>query len=384
MRKRTVMALFLVLTMLGLVACSTSKPAGEPAAPAPSGGTSEPGTQPAAPEPAAGAPRQLNLLVWEGYADPHFVEAFEKEHNVKINAAYMGSSDELVAKIAGGGDTVFDLISPSSDVAGVLVDQGLVAEIDLSQVPTYGKLSEKLRNLPLVRRGDKVYGVPFTWGPDPLIYNADVFTTPPDSWAVFWDPQYAGKVSVWDDISTVYLAAQYLGIDKGNPDVLYSMSDDQLQQAKAKLLEMKPNVRAYWSTGGDLTNMFANGEVVVAVGWPLVTQDLKKLGKNVGETIPKEGTTGWIDHWLVTAASQNKDLAHQFIEYMIQGQTMKLVADVTNYGVSNPEAAVHMSQEQAAGIHLDDPDSYMARINFWQSVPRRDQYLEIWNEVKNG
>jgi len=37
----------------------------------------------------------LNLLVWEGYADPSFVKAFEDENQCKISASYMGSSDEL-------------------------------------------------------------------------------------------------------------------------------------------------------------------------------------------------------------------------------------------------------------------------------------------------
>jgi len=33
---------------------------------------------------------------------------------------------------------------------------------------------------------------------------------------------------------------------------------------------------------------------------------------------------------------------------------------------------------------LDDPDEYMKRIYFWQDVPRRPKYTEIWNEVKNA
>jgi len=43
----------------------------------------------------------LNLLVWEGYADPAFVKAFEEQHHCKVSASYMGSSDELVAKLRG-------------------------------------------------------------------------------------------------------------------------------------------------------------------------------------------------------------------------------------------------------------------------------------------
>ena len=59
----------------------------------------------------------LNLLVWEGYADPSFIKAFEEQNHCKVTASYMGSSDELMAKLRGGSAGNYDVISPSSDVA---------------------------------------------------------------------------------------------------------------------------------------------------------------------------------------------------------------------------------------------------------------------------
>src|SRR5260370_16459034 len=59
----------------------------------------------------------LSLLVWEGYADPSFVRAFEEAHQCKVTASYMGSSDDLVAKLRGGSASSYDVISPSTDVA---------------------------------------------------------------------------------------------------------------------------------------------------------------------------------------------------------------------------------------------------------------------------
>src|SRR3979490_1574240 len=92
----------------------------------------------------------LSLLVWEGYADPSFLQPFEQSHHCKVVAAYMGSSDELVAKLRGGSASNYDVISPSSDVATSIVRAGLVTPLDLSKLPTYSQLSAKLRDLPLV------------------------------------------------------------------------------------------------------------------------------------------------------------------------------------------------------------------------------------------
>jgi spermidine/putrescine-binding protein len=326
----------------------------------------------------------LNLLVWEGYAEASFIHEFEVSHHCKVTASYMGSSDELVAKLRGGSASNYDVVSPSSDVATTIVKAGLVAPLDLPKVPSYSQLSPKLRDLPLVKANGQVYGVPFMWGPNPLLYDTTVLSQPPASWAVFWDPKYKGKVSVWDDLSTVYMAAQILGYDKPDPSQLYNLTDDQLAAVKKKLIELKPNIRKIWSTGGELTNLFQNHEVVLAMGWPLNTNDLRKLNFPIGETIPKENTTGWIDHLMITAASTNKDLAHAFLEYMIEAKTQKLVTDRTHYTPANPGASQFLTSEEMKGLHLDDPDTYMQRIYFWQDVPRRAKYNEIWNEVKNA
>jgi spermidine/putrescine-binding protein len=324
----------------------------------------------------------LNLLVWEGYADPSFVRAFEEQNQCKVSASYMGSSDELVAKLRGGSAGNYDVISPSSDVATSIATAGLAIPLDLSKIPSYGQLSPQLTTLPLVRIKNEVYGVPFMWGPDPMIYDTTAFTQPPDSWSVMWDPKYKGKISVWDDLSTVYMGAQVLGFDKPDPSQLYNLSDQQLEAVKKKLLELKPNIRKMWSTGGELTNLFQNHEIVIAMGWPLNTADLKKANFPVGETIPKENTTGWIDHLMITAGSENKDLAYKFLEYMVEAKTQKRVTDKTHYVPANPQAGQFMTPEEVRTLHLDNVEAYQKRIYFWQNVARRAKYNEIWNDVK--
>src|SRR2546429_527883 len=107
----------------------------------------------------------LSLLVWEGYADPTFVHDFEVSRHCKIVASYMGSSDELVAKLRGGSGANYDVISPSSDVAASIARAGLAAPPDLSKLPSYSQLSGKPRNLPPVKANGQVFGAPFIWGP---------------------------------------------------------------------------------------------------------------------------------------------------------------------------------------------------------------------------
>jgi len=73
----------------------------------------------------------------------------------------------------------------------------------------------------------------------------------------------------------------------------------------------------------------------------------------VGKTIPKENTTGWIDHLMITAGSENKDLAYEFLEYMIEAQTQKKVTDVTGLharqSASCPVYDAGRSEESSSG-----------------------------------
>ena len=115
--------------------------------------------------------------------------ASKRQYHCKVSASYMGSSDELIAKLRGGSAGNYDVISPSSDVATSIAAAGLALPLDLSQIPSYSQLSPQLTSLPLVRINGQVYGVPFMWGPDPLIYDTTAFPKPPDSWTCSVGPE---------------------------------------------------------------------------------------------------------------------------------------------------------------------------------------------------
>jgi putative spermidine/putrescine transport system substrate-binding protein/spermidine/putrescine transport system substrate-binding protein len=175
------------------------------------------------------------------------------------------------------------------------------------------------------------------------------------------------------------MAAQVLGYE---PSALYNLTDDQRSKVKAKLLELKPNIRKMWSTGGELTNLFEAHEISIAMGWPLMSNQLRARHFPIGETIPKENTTGWIDHLMITAASPHPDLAYQLLEYLSEAGVQKQVSAVTGYLPANPGVGPLLSPEERHNLHLDDLDAYQKRIYFWENVPRRDKYNQIWNEVK--
>ena len=325
----------------------------------------------------------LNILAWEGYADASFTKAFEEKYGVTVKGTYFGSSDELVSKLQSGGGSSYDIITPSSDVAGYIVESGLVEPIDMGQIAAWKSLSPVLVGMKDVQKDGKTYGMPFTWGPDYLIYDANVIKETPTSWELFMDPKYKGKIALYDDISTIYLAAQMLGYDKTDQSVLYNMTEEQLAACKAKLVAMKPQVRKNWASAGELDNLFKNKEIVAAVGWPLTPANLNKQGMNIKSVIPKEGATGWIDRLMIVKDAKNKQLAQLWLDYVSSPKIMAQVAEFTQYYVSNPEANALLTPETQKLMDVTSMDSMFKTLNFWQPVKNRKRYNEIWSEVKN-
>ncbi|MGH7538995.1 MAG: ABC transporter substrate-binding protein [Gemmatimonadales bacterium] len=332
------------------------------------------------PQPIGG---DLNFMVWEGYTDANFAKPFEDRCGVKLNSTYMGSSDELVAKLRAGGSETIDLISPSSDAVTQIIQAGLAQALELQRVPSYGDLMASFRSLTLAKSGDTTFGVPWAFGPNPLIYDTTKVRPAPDSWAILWDPKYRGKISLQDDIATLWMVAQFLGLDDPTDRArLYNLSDEDLAKVQAKARQLRPQVRKYWATAGDMTQLFQSGEIIMGEGWPLMTAQLRAAGFPAGEVIPKEGTTAWADHWVMTRGAKNLGAAYAWLEYTAQPFTHKLMADVTNYIVANPGAKTYMTPEQVATQR--DIADYGALVNFWQWSPRREKYTEVWNQVKAG
>jgi putative spermidine/putrescine transport system substrate-binding protein/spermidine/putrescine transport system substrate-binding protein len=326
---------------------------------------------------------ELNFMVWEGYTDTLFTKPFEEACGVKVNATYMGSSDDLVAKLRAGGAQTIDLVSPSSDALTQIIEANLAAPITLARIPSFDDLMPSFRALTIAKKDGNTFGVPWAFGPNPLIYNTAKITAAPNSWNDLWDPKYRGKLSMQDDIATLWMVAQALGMDDPKDrSHIYNLSDEELAKVKARMLELKPNIRKYWATAGDMTQLFQSGEIVAGEGWPLMTAQLRGAGFPAGEVIPAEGTTAWADHWVLTSGAKNLDAAYAWLEYTAQPFTQKLLADVTNYIVANPGAKSYMTKDQVA-VQRDIAD-YGDKVNFWQWSSRRDKYTEIWNEVKAG
>ncbi|MCS4505401.1 extracellular solute-binding protein [Arhodomonas aquaeolei] len=322
---------------------------------------------------ASAADDVLRVLTWEGLANDQWVKPFEEAHDVKVKRTYVGSNDEYMAKLAAG-DTQYDVVVIVSSLAQPAIDAGFVEPVDLDRIPNFGQLYPRFQELGFLRHDGRQYGVPNDWDVLPVTVNADEVDG--CSFDVLFDDSYSGRISMWDDVATLGTVAAYMGYDN-----IWTLSDEQLEKVKQKMIEQKPLVRTYWSTGGQITQLFASGEVVATLSWSYVTEQLKDQGVNVVQCTP-ERTTAFLDSNFVVSGTEHRDLAHAFINYLISPKVMAQVYESSGFGVTNPKAGEYLPAEAFARSIMARDESFRRNINFWREIPRRGKYLEVWNEIK--
>lgn len=321
---------------------------------------------------------EVNLLTWEGYADDSFIKQFEEESGCAVSATYVGSNDDFAPKLAAGGG-VYDLITPSIDTTKVMIQAGFVEPVDVSKVERFDEIYEKFRTADGIQQDGDIYGVPYSWGSIPFMYRTDKFETPPTSLKTLWDPALKGRISLWDDKSSIYVASRLLGNQN-----IYDLSDEQLEAAKQKLIEQKPLVRKYWATAGELVDLYAAGEVWISNTWGGYQSGvLADEGIEVEEFIPEEGAEGWMDSWMVVKDTPNQECAYKFINMAISELGQCGVSNVNGYSSTNPVAAKNcMSEQQFKDLHQDDVD-YLDSLLLWTNLDARlEVYTNTWNAVK--
>lgn len=325
----------------------------------------------------------LHAAAWEDYVMPDLADKFTEEYYEKtgkvvrvVQDVNVGTNDELLELTRSG---KFDLVAPTCGIVEQYINEGLVIPIDLDKVPNYSQINPLLQYTSVLSRNGDNYGVAFDFGADIAAYNGDYFPVPPDSWQVFLDKKFKGKIVMWDDATfTIWMACVFLGFQ----DDYFNLSDDQLSKVKEKLVEIDDQVGAYWSTSEEAANLFETGSYALASSWGIEVQYLRNRGRmNFHVFSPKEQSTAWFDSWMITKFCKHVEEAHAWINFAISIPYQKDFADRNGTPPSNSYTAPLFSSERMRELHLNDL-GYFYRMRLMRTMPRRSVYLAVWDEIR--
>jgi putative spermidine/putrescine transport system substrate-binding protein len=315
---------------------------------------------------------ELNLIAWEGYAQPDWVTPFEKDSGCTVNAKYAGSSNEMVSLMANGGGGQFDMVSASGDAGLRLIYSGDVKPVNVDLVPEWQNFYKFLQSPDFNTIDGKHYGVSYEFGPNVLLYNTDKLSTAPDSWSVLYSDQYKGQVTVPNNPIQIADAALYLA--KAQPDLgitdPYELTQPQFDAAVNLLKTQRPLIKKYWDLASQEITLFQSNAVVVGAAWPYQTNTLVAAKAPVADTIPKEGATGWADTWMLASNAPHPNCAYKYLQWATTPNVQAQQAIYFGETPVNTKACAEMDKLAAGSCgqyHADQPESYFQTIKFWKT-----------------
>jgi spermidine/putrescine transport system substrate-binding protein len=83
---------------------------------------------------------------------PELIQEFERREGVKVVIDTFSSNEELLAKLQSGA-TGYDVAVPSDFMVAIMIQQGLLSELDQQALPNASFLEPHLQALPSIRSG---------------------------------------------------------------------------------------------------------------------------------------------------------------------------------------------------------------------------------------
>jgi putative spermidine/putrescine transport system substrate-binding protein len=351
----------------------------------------------------------LNLVGWTQYVmggsggedvpegGYDWVKPFEDATGCKVSVKVGASSSEMVQLMKTG---EYDGVSASGDATLRLIAGGDVSAVNTELIPNYKNVFEGLKMQPHNSVGGVAYGVPHGRGANLLMFNTDVVPETTDSWSVVFDggSAYKGKVTAYDYEIYIADAAVYLMATKPDLKITnpYSLDATQFKAAVDLLKEQRKNITRYWGTAQDQIDAFTSGDMVVGTTWQYQANTLTAAEVPVKAIVPKEGTTGWSDTWMISSKAKNPNCMYKWMDYIISppANAMATVwfgeAPVSQAGCDEAEK---LSPGHCETFHATD-EAYFDKVWYW-NTPTKEcidgrgpictdfaEWTKAWTEIK--
>lgn len=316
----------------------------------------------------------LFLYNWTYYTPEDVVAQFEEEYGVKVKIDNYASNEEMYAKLRAGAKG-YDIVFPSQDYASIMIQQGMVREIDSSKFTNSRYINPEVLKKATYDPEMK-YAVPYYMGAAGIAVNkTKVHGSYEKSWGIFADPQFKGHATMMDDMREVLGDAL---VHQGND--VNSMDDAELRAAADMVInEWKPNLVKFDAEG--FGKAFASGDFWLCQGYAEVVYGevpKEKWEDTIDFFIPQEGGPSYLDSMMILKDAPHYDLAMEFINFIHRPENYAKFLDFFNFpDYVNPEAEKYMTT-----VPLYDAkqmDSCELKIDIGEGL---DKYNELWQEIR--
>lgn len=329
------------------------------------------------------AAEPITIFTWETYHDEAWVKEWSAKTGIEVNVVTTGSVDEMFAQTQSGA-IQSDILFFDSGSFKRYNEAGLIVPLDESKLSNAGNVSEGLKWRERNAIDGKVYGIPYNWGTQPLMFDEGAMAAP-DSWAALWDPANAGRVNMFDDC---YITFPMIALSVGAADP-YNLTDEEFDKCREALRTLRPQLRTIARGFNDAEATYAAGEASIGYCQNIsIVFNLQAKGLKFNYSFPKEGTPTWIDNAVLTPKGA-RDEVYQFLNDTLSAEWQaRFIQASLNNGVLTSDAArkAGLAEDVLKKTNIIDQEGadFWPRMSIFQAPENIDRRLEIWNDFKAG
>ncbi len=329
----------------------------------------------------------LHLYNWNNYISAQTIARFEAQCACRVVQDYYSDNEEMLAKLAAGASG-YDLIVPTGNAVESLIRQRALRPLDKSLLPNLKNIAPAYLNTAF-DPGNQ-YSVPYAYTLTLIGYNSEKLRElklPIDSWAVIFEPRYLeklkGRVTVLDSQRELLAAAlKYLGYSANDTDEMH------WKQARDLIIRAKP----YWAAfnASSYIKELTVGNIWLVHGYSndifQADLDAQKAarGFRILASIPKEGAVLALDSMVLHKSGPRPDLAHRFIDFMLDGRNSSELTNLIGSGNPNLDARQYIKPEIAQNPAVFPDRAQQARLEMLRDLDRHQRRVlsRIWTEIK--
>ncbi|MDQ2695848.1 MAG: extracellular solute-binding protein [Pseudomonadota bacterium] len=319
----------------------------------------------------------LVLYNWAEYMPQEVLERFTAETGIRVIYSTYDTNEAMYAKIKTVRGEGYDLLVPSTYYVDRMRREGLLQKIDTSRLTNFRHLDPRL--LHGQHDPDNAYSVPYLWGTTGIAVNADaVDPATVSAWADLWDPRFAGRLLLLDDVREVFsMALKTLGYSANSTDA------GQIEEAYEKLTQLLPNVRVF--NADSPKALYLAEEVVAGMNWNGEAYLASQENPALHYLYPKEGAIIWMDSFVIPQGAANVDAAHRFIDFVLRPEIGKQISEEIGYATPNLAAVALLPDGLRNNRIVYPSDEDLRNAEFQTSVGEAlSVYQRYWQRLKAG
>lgn len=325
------------------------------------------------------ARQEINVFNWGEYiangedGAMDVIAEFEQETGIKVNYTNYETNEEMY-NLLKSSNSSYDVVIPSDYMISKLIEEEMLEQLDFDNIPNYKNIMENYKGLPF--DSENKYSVPYSWGVVAMVYNTEMVKEKPAGFSALWDKKYDGSILMFNNSrDAMAIAMQLKGI---TPDVV---SNEDVDAAAEYLREQKPLLKKYV-----MDQVFTEMEGSQAAIAPYYAGDIAVMMQNnekLSYVLPEEGSNIFVDSMCIPKGSKNKELAEQFINFMLKAETAKENAEYIGYSTPNQAAYDLLDDEIKTNELIYPSEEYLSKCYYFSNLPQavydymQDQFLQV-------